>query len=109
MEWTKLILSSGAVAGVLAIVLAVLQRGWRRKDSREDILDALVAAQKIMMVEQVRWLGQSYIQAGCLTLEDKETLYAMHEAYKALGGNGSLDTVMGEIAKLRVIPNEGGE
>ena len=37
---------------------------------------------------------------------DKETLQDMHRAYKALGGNGHLDTAMEAVEKLP-IHNEG--
>ena len=45
------------------------------------------------MIDRVRWLGESYIIRGYITLDEKESLAEMYEAYKRLGGNGHLKTV----------------
>ena len=55
------------------------------------------------MIDKVRWLGKQYITAGEIHLEDKENLQEMYSAYKKLGGNGHLDTVMAEINHLKVV------
>ncbi len=85
--------------GVAAIVLAVLQRKW----AKDDRVDALVTAQKVIMVDRVRQISRAHITQGEIGLEDKETIKEMFGAYKALGGNGHLDTVMGEVEKLKVV------
>ena len=85
--------------GVAAIVLAMLQRKW----TKDDRVDALVAAQKVLMVDRVRFISRAHIAQGEISLEDKETINEMFSAYKALGGNGHLDTVMGEVEKLKVV------
>ena len=43
-------------------------------------------AQKVLMIDRVRYLGSSYIHDGEIALEDKENLAEMYQAYKALGG-----------------------
>jgi hypothetical protein len=48
-------------------------------------------------------LGKQYISDGEIHLEDKENLVEMYKAYKKLGGNGHLETVMSEINHLKVI------
>lgn len=106
MVTTKLIeviLASGAVSGLMTILLAAIQRRWKKEDDKDESIRALVSAQKVLMVDRVRYLGQSYILAGQITLEAKETLQEMYAAYKALGGNGHLETVMREVEKLKVI------
>ena len=85
--------------GVTAIVLALLQRKW----AKDDRVDALVAAQKVIMIDRVRFISRAHIAEGEISLEDKETIKEMFSAYKALGGNGHLDTAMGEIEKLKVV------
>ena len=85
--------------GVAAIILALLQRKW----AKDDRVDALVAAQKVIMVDRVRFIVRAHIEQGEISLEDKETIKEMFRAYKALGGNGHLDTVMGEMEKLKVV------
>ena len=59
-------------------------------------------AQKVLMIDRVRYLGSSYIHDGGIALEDKENLSEMYQAYKALGGNGHLSTVMAEVERLPV-------
>lgn len=85
-------------SGLTAIVLAVLQRKW----SCQDKQDALVAGLKVLTVDRVRYLGRSYIKAQSISLDDKENLEDMYRAYKALGGNGHLETVMDEVERLPV-------
>ena len=81
-----------------AIVLALLQRKWACQDRQ----DAIVAGLKVLTVDRVRYLGRSYINAHSISLEDKENLQDMYRAYKSLGGNGHLETVMAEIERLPV-------
>lgn len=97
-------------SGLSAIVVALLNRHWARQDQNSvdtvalaQTQKALVQAQKVMMVDRVRFLGQKYIDAGEITLADKETLEDMHTAYKGLGGNGHLDTVMAEVEELPIV------
>jgi len=96
-------------SGLSAVVVALLNRRWIKADRREDKtdrqddrIDALVDAQKVLMIDRVRHLGQAYITRGDITIAEKETLHEMHKAYKNLGGNGHLDTIMGEVDELPV-------
>lgn len=89
--------------GLSTIVVACLQRRWSKKDREDSRIDALVDAQKVLMVDRVRWLGSKYIADKQISLEDKENLQAMYDSYKALGGNGHLNTVMHEIDRLPVV------
>ena len=90
-------------SGVTAIVLALLQRKWSKDDKKDERMDALVNAQKVIMIDRVRHLSKAHIAQGEISLEDKETIKDMFAAYKALGGNGHLNTVMGEVDKLKVV------
>lgn len=85
-------------SGLTAIVLAVLQRKWACQDRQNAIVDGL----KVLTVDRVRYLGRNYINNHSISLEDKENLQDMYRAYKALGGNGHLETIMGEIERLPV-------
>ena len=89
-------------SGLNGLVLALLQRHWSKQDKQDSIVSAL----KVLTVDRVRYLARCYIRDGDITLEDKETLQDMHRAYKALGGNGHLDTAMAAVEKLP-IHNEG--
>lgn len=103
MEILIAIISGGVGSGIMAIVLACLNRKWAKEDKSNDRLEAIVYAQKVLMIDRVRYLGKAYINSGEITLDDKENISDMHKAYKALGGNGHLDQVMDEINKLKVV------
>ena len=89
--------------GVSSIVIVLLQRKWAKQDKHDERVDALVDANKVLMIDKVRWLGKKYIADGEIHLEDKENLKEMYDAYKRLGGNGHLETVMAEVNRLKVI------
>lgn len=97
------ILSGGIGSGVMSIILAFLQRKWAKADKKDKRIDALVDAQKVLMIDRVKHLGKSYIEAGEISFDDKDNMVEMHKAYKALGGNGHLDSIMHEIEKLKVV------
>lgn len=86
-------------AGPCTIILAVLQRKWSKQDKLADV----VRAQKLVMLDRVKYLGKQFILAGGISLEDKELLEEMYRTYKSLGGNGHLDTIMHEVSKLPII------
>lgn len=86
-------------SGLTAIVLAILQRRWSRQDKQDALVDGL----KVLTVDRVRYLGRNYIEAHGVSLEDKENLEDMYRAYKALGGNGHLETVMAEVERLPIL------
>ena len=89
--------------GVSSVVVVLLQRKWSKQDIHDERVDALVDANKVLMIDKVRYLGKKYICEGEIHLEDKENLKEMYSAYKRLGGNGHLDTVMYEVDQLKVI------
>ena len=80
-------------SGLTAIILALLQRRWSKADKRDAV---------VLTVDRVRYLGKCYIADGKITLEDKENLQDMYRAYKDLGGNGHLETVMAEVNHLPI-------
>lgn len=98
-----LILAILGSSSVASIVVACLQRHWSKKDKGDARIDALVEAQQVMMIDRVRYLGRGYIEAGRISLAEKENLVSMYNAYKQLGGNGHLETVMQEIERLDVV------
>jgi hypothetical protein len=97
------VLGAGIGSGFMAIVQAWLQRKWRKEDKKDERIDALVCAQRVLMIDRVKHLGKHYIDMGEINLEDKENLQEMYRAYKGLNGNGHLDTVMREVEKLKVV------
>lgn len=85
-------------SGVMAVVQTILQRRWAKEDKQSAVVNAL----KVLMIDRVRYVGGGHIRAHGITLEDKETLIDMYKAYKELGGNGHLDTIMEEVDKLPI-------
>lgn len=102
MEFIKALLSGSVGAGLMAIIMAALQRHWKKKDDKEGAIAALVEAQKVLMIDRVRHLGNRYIADKSISLDDKETLQEMFMSYRKLGGNGHLDTIMAEVNKLPI-------
>ena len=95
---TSIVIACLGSSGLTAIVLAILQRRW----SCQDKQDALVAGLKVLTVDRVRYLGRCYSLDGNISLEDRENLEEMYTAYKSLGGNGHLETIMSEVRRLPV-------
>ena len=102
IEIAVTVLSGSVGAGIMAIVLAALQRRWKKKDGKDAAIASLVNAQKVLMIDRVRYLGSRYIKQAEISLEDKENLHDMYAAYKTLGGNGHLETIMHEVDRLPV-------
>lgn len=103
MEFVIGILGAGIGSGLMAIVLAILQRKWAKEDKCDARIDALITAEKVMMIDRVRYLGSLYIKEQSISLDNKETLTEMYQAYKGLGGNGHLDMIMHEVDKIPVV------
>lgn len=99
MEILSIVLSGAFSTALATIVLSLLNRKWAKDDKR----DAVVKAQKLVMLDRVRYLAKQYIAAGHISLDDKENLGEMHTAYKELGGNGHLDLIMKEVDRLPVV------
>ena len=85
--------------GMSTVIVALLQRKWSKSDKH----DAIVIALKVLMIDRVKYVGACHIKNKGITLDDKEMLKEMHDAYKALGGNGHLDMIMSEVNKLPIV------
>jgi len=96
-------------SGLATVISLFLQRHWNKKDAKEkqqqidpEQFKALLNAEKLLMAYMVHYLGTCFIYQKYISLDEKESLHEMHDAYKALGGNGHLDTVMDEVDKLEI-------
>lgn len=103
MTLTTILVACIGSSGLASIAVALLNRHWAKKDKRDDKLDAVISGLKVLTVDRVRYLGKRYINDCEISLEDKENLEEMYRAYKALGGNGHLKTVMEEVERLPVV------
>lgn len=86
-------------SGLASVIVALLNRHW----AKDDKMDAVVSGLKVLTVDRVRYLGKCYISEHEISLADKENLEEMYQAYKALGGNGHLETIMEEVGRLQVV------
>ena len=104
-------------SGVSSIVITVLQRHWQKQDKEDNRLDAVVNAEKLIMIDHVKRSAKRFIRSGKISLEEKEHLHEQYDAYKALGGNGHLDTTMNvnlddvnkyiESDEFKILPRNG--
>ena len=97
------VISGGVGSGLMAIILAFLNRKWAKEDKHDERIDALVEAQKVTMIDRVKHIAKAHISNGEIPLDEKEHILEMYNAYKGLGGNGHLDPTMHEIEKLKVV------
>lgn len=100
--WAAILIGVCGCTGVWNVITVILQHRWSKQEKKDKRIDALVEAQMVIMVDRVRYLGKCYIEEGFVSLSDKENIRALYNAYKALGGNGHLETVMDEVEHLEV-------
>lgn len=59
------------------------------------------AALKYVLLDRIRYIGQSYIKHGDVTFDERRILREMHDCYhNGLGGNGDADDVMRDVGAL---------
>jgi len=87
------ILGSSSIATIItAIINAII--------THSKSYNSLLEANRILMKDRIKHLGNSYIQRGSITSEELQDLHEMHECYHNLGGNGFLDTIMSNVNRL---------
>lgn len=104
---------AAAASVICAFAAAAFKRRERNdaaRDAREQERDAKISAlcesQKIVLLDRIRYLGQKYIAAGAIDMDDRHLLNSMHESYhKGLGGNGDADVIMRDINRLPLRTN----
>lgn len=104
-----LVLACIGSSGLASIVVALLNRKWSKDDKDDERIEALVAAQKVIIIDRVRYLAKQYIANDCIAIEDKNSLTGMYKVFKTLGGGDELDTLMSEVEKVHVSINDCNE
>ena len=99
----------GGGGWIATIVLAVLNRRWKKQDEKKidpEMVTAMSEALKVLLVKDIRNMGKCLIAVGEITAEDKQTIDDMYKAYKKLpGANGHCSAVMEVVdEKLPVVP-----
>jgi hypothetical protein len=64
--------------------------------------DVIMKNSKAQAYDRIRHLGMTHIREGEISVDELRTLTELHESYKALGGDGFLDRLMGEVNNLRI-------
>ena len=80
-----------------------------KADKTEEISErqneAAAEALKVILLDRIRHLGQSYIQKGEISFDDRRIFHMMHDAYHdGLGGNGDADLVVEAVDDLPLKP-----
>ena len=109
MSDTVIVALVAGLAAVIGGLITQLGEGIRQRrtrkydktDEREEAIEALRTGLKWVLYDRIRHLGQHYISAGAVDFDDRRILNEMHQSYHdGLGGNGDLDTLMGEVNRL---------
>lgn len=67
----------------------------------EDKVNALINADRYIMFDRIRYLGQKYVAEKEVDFDDRRILNQMHDVYHdELGGNGDLDKLMKAVNTL---------
>ena len=122
MDWLELL--SGAagaalVAGIFGLITWLLNRKADKEDKAQSQsvancaargeqieqlntkVSALIVADRTILYDRIKHLAKTYIKRGWISVEEYEDLKRMHKVYHdELNGNGFLDALMAEVAKL---------
>lgn len=61
-------------------------------------------ALRVILLDRIRHLGQSYIQKGEISFDDRRIFHMMHDVYhNGLGGNGDADLIVEAVDELPLI------
>lgn len=64
-------------------------------------LAAVAKAERVVLLDRILYLGQSYIDKGEISYDDRKRFHDMHSCYHTdLGGNGDADLVVEGVDEL---------
>lgn len=89
------IIGSGALSAVISGLFQVLAKKNEKKSASGKALLAL-------LWDSTDSLGQRYIEEGSITADELHRILTMFEAYKGLGGNGYMDTLIDNVKRLPI-------
>lgn len=85
--------------GVIACLGVVCGRLSRRANEQEAIREGIQALSRVMIVQQYN----HYMEKGCCPIYALENVESLYGAYHALGGNGTVTTL---VENLRGLPTD---
>jgi len=72
-----------------------------RQKEMDEQMSVQSEALKLILLDRVLYLGQSYINQGSVNFDDRKRLRDMHNVYhKGLHGNGDADFIMNAVDEL---------
>ncbi len=93
--------------GGCSIILYLLQRHDQKKDIISDEIDKVEASLRGLGHDRITYLGQKYLDKGCISREEYENLHDyLFVPYQNLGGNGTAKKIMDEVNKLPMCSKE---
>ena len=106
MSETVLVALIGILGGstLAALINQIFETVRERKeklvDHESEDIKVIKAGLKSIMLDRIRYVGQSYIRCGAIDFDDRKILNDMHTSYHNLGGNSDLDLLMQEVNAL---------
>lgn len=96
------------MSGLMAIILAKMNRKWSKEDKNDEKMEILINCLSVIMVDNVRRAGKDYVQQKEITLEEKESIEEMYTVYGDLrkekqDPKDKLGTIMQEVRRLPVV------
>ncbi|MBR4472502.1 MAG: hypothetical protein IKS55_02585 [Oscillospiraceae bacterium] len=77
------------------------QQAEKRFADMEEKDKNQTTALKYVLLDRIRYIGQSYINHGAVTFDERRILREMHDCYhNGLGGNGDADDIMRDVGNL---------
>ena len=68
----------------------------------ETIVEQNRQANLVALKYEITRAHREYVEAGIVSRMQLEYFYSMHEKYKAMGGNGFLDKLVGDVDRLEI-------
>ncbi len=73
----------------------------KRLETLSTQLAAVAKAERVVLLDRILYLGQSYIDKGEISYDDRKRFHDMHNCYHTdLGGNGDADLVVEGVDEL---------
>ncbi len=77
------------------------EKAEKRLEEMEKKDKNQATALKYVLLDRIRYIGQSYIKHGEVTFDERRILREMHDCYhNGLGGNGDADDIMKGVGDL---------
>lgn len=94
---------TSVVVSILTALMGCVAAYFRKKvKSIGNRLNAQDKATVAMLRMDLRQVAKQFLRDGCTDYDSLEDWHDMYEQYKALGGNGTMDTLKGKIEALPI-------